>query len=779
LCEGAKVKGIDVMASGDFTHPAYFSEIRRDLGPSEDGTGLYSYGGMKFILSCEISLIYSGKLGPKRMHHLVLAPSLDVAAQINDELGKRGNLKSDGRPILGISSPEFADILPSISPEIAIIPAHCLLPGTEVQCNPKIKKIEKIMTGDLVYTHKGRKRKVTKTFKRSYKGDIYKIIPWYFSLGVATTPEHPVYAIKTVKNCSWTKGLVCKPTVSHLRVCYHHFYEQYKPQWVLARDIEKGDVLIYPRLNSEIVDLEKINLKRIFRGVEKDTSIPVNQDFCRLIGYYLAEGYSNGRDAVAFTFSPHECEYLEDVKKLMKSLFGVDGKQGKTKGDLIFYSRSVMWFFENLIYDFGSQRRAFAKRIPNWMLFLPLDKQAGLFLGWWRGDKGSTSSKLLANQMKMICLRLGIVPGIRVDTRADHSLRGKHTIADRKISAGYDNFIFNSLTFFEDKFDLLKKSEFKRFDYKRDIRHGWVDDDYIYMPVRKIEKTRYDGYVYNLEVEEDNSYLTDYAAVHNCWTPWFSIFGSKSGVDSVEQAFEDKADKIFALETGLSSDPAMNWMLSSLDKYSLVSNSDAHSPEKLGREANVFDLPAPSYRSIMDAIKTRKGFVKTYEFYPEEGKYHYDGHRDCKVLMSPWESKERKDICPVCRKKITVGVLHRVADLADRKFGFKPENSVPFQHIVPVTTVISKAIKKPETSVRVAEEYDKIIRFFGTEFAVYESDEARIRQGAAKEIADALIKVKSGGVRWIPGYDGVFGELVLDENAKATIDKKQRSLDDY
>ena len=388
LCEGAKVKGIDVMASGDFTHPAYFSEIRRDLGPSEDGTGLYSHGGIKFILSCEISLIYSGKLGPKRMHHLVLAPSLDVAAQINDELGKRGNLKSDGRPILGISSPEFADILLSISQEISIIPAHV-------------------------------------------------------------------------------------------------------------------------------------------------------------------------------------------------------------------------------------------------------------------------------------------------------------------------------------------------------------------------------------------------------WTPWFSIFGSKSGVDSVEQAFEDKADKIFALETGLSSDPAMNWMLSSLDKYSLVSNSDAHSPEKLGREANVFDIPEPSYRSIMDAIKTRKGFVKTYEFYPEEGKYHYDGHRDCKVLLSPWESKDRKDICPVCRKKITVGVLHRVADLADRKFGFKPENAVPFQHIVPLTTVISKAIKKPETSVRVAEEYDKIIRFFGTEFAVYESDDARIRQGAPKEIADAIIKVKSGAARWIPGYDGVFGELVLDENAKATIDKKQRSLDDY
>lgn len=265
------------------------------------------------------------------------------------------------------------------------------------------------------------------------------------------------------------------------------------------------------------------------------------------------------------------------------------------------------------------------------------------------------------------------------------------------------------------------------------------------------------------------------------WTPWFSIFGSNYGVNSVEEAFEDKADKILALETGLSSDPRMNWMISALDKYSLVSNSDAHSQDKLGREANVFELETLSYDSIIKAIKTRRGFVKTYEFYPEEGKYHYDGHRNCKVNITPWKATEYKNICPVCRKKLTIGVLHRVADLADRKHGFKPENAVPFQYIVPLKTVIAKALKKTEFTIAVKEEYLRLIRYFGNEFAVYEASDEQVKLATSPEIANALVRVNQGEVSWIPGHDGVFGELVLDDrkhkdNAK---DKKQRTLGEF
>ncbi len=266
----------------------------------------------------------------------------------------------------------------------------------------------------------------------------------------------------------------------------------------------------------------------------------------------------------------------------------------------------------------------------------------------------------------------------------------------------------------------------------------------------------------------------------HAWTPWFAIFGSKSGVDTVEEAFEEHSRHIHALETGLSSDPAMNWMLSSLDRYTLVSNSDAHSLGKLGREANVFELDKLTYRSLTESIRTRKGFVKTYEFYPEEGKYHYDGHRKCGVVMSPWEAKSRGNICPVCRRKLTIGVLHRVADLADRKPGFKPENAVPFDYIVPLVTVISKTIKKGENTMAVAEEYQKLIRYFGSEFAVFEAANDQLKLATSPEIAQSIIRVKEGRIRWMPGYDGVFGNLILDDTkSKAAVDRKQKSLGDF
>ncbi|MBU1166448.1 endonuclease Q family protein [Candidatus Micrarchaeota archaeon] len=283
-------------------------------------------------------------------------------------------------------------------------------------------------------------------------------------------------------------------------------------------------------------------------------------------------------------------------------------------------------------------------------------------------------------------------------------------------------------------------------------------------------------------VEELESISKDIAVIpSHVWTPWFAIFGSKSGVDSVEQAFEDKSDRIFALETGLSSDPQMNWMISVLDKYSLISNSDAHSLGKLGREANVLDIPEISFSAIINAIKTRKGFVKTFEFYPEEGKYHYDGHRKCNILWSPWESERHKNICSVCKRKVTVGVVHRIVDLADRKPGIKPEGAVPFQHIVPLVTIISKTIKKGEATQAVAEEYDRIIRYFGNEFAVFDATEEQLRLATSPEIASSIVKVQKGDVRWVPGYDGVFGELVLDGSkiSKNISDGKQKSLGDF
>ncbi len=262
------------------------------------------------------------------------------------------------------------------------------------------------------------------------------------------------------------------------------------------------------------------------------------------------------------------------------------------------------------------------------------------------------------------------------------------------------------------------------------------------------------------------------------WTPWFSVFGSKSGVNSIEEAFEDQTKHVDALETGLSSDPKMNWMVSSIDKYPLVSNSDCHSPQKIGREANLLELEELSYNNLTNAIKTGKGFLKTYEFYPEEGKYHYDGHRNCDVVFSPEETKKYGGICPVCKKELTIGVLNRVYELADRKYGEKKKNAVPFNYIVPLDKLLAKILKKGESSQVVKEEYMRIVKYFGSEFAVYEASEEKLLLATSKEVAEGISLVNKGKIYWRPGFDGEFGEFSFEKKEKGD-SKNQKTLTDY
>jgi len=203
------------------------------------------------------------------------------------------------------------------------------------------------------------------------------------------------------------------------------------------------------------------------------------------------------------------------------------------------------------------------------------------------------------------------------------------------------------------------------------------------------------------------------------WTPWFSLFGSKSGFDSIEECFEDYSRYIYAGETGLSSDPEMNWRLSALDRIALVSNSDSHSPKKIGREANVFDTEL-SYTSITEAIKQKdpQRFLYTIEFFPEEGKYHYDGHRNCGVRFEPEETKKYNGICPVCGRPLTVGVLSRVEKLADRPKGFKPENAIPYKSLIPLEEIIAEVLEAGVGTKEVEKEYNNLIEKFGSELDI-------------------------------------------------------------
>jgi uncharacterized protein (TIGR00375 family) len=255
----------------------------------------------------------------------------------------------------------------------------------------------------------------------------------------------------------------------------------------------------------------------------------------------------------------------------------------------------------------------------------------------------------------------------------------------------------------------------------------------------------------------------------HAWTPHFSIFGSNSGFDSPEECFGDQTPKIFSIETGLSSDPAMNWRWSKLDRFCLTSNSDAHSPSRIGREANVFK-DRINYKGLIDILKTKdkSNFLYTVEFFPEEGKYHWDGHRACKTALSPKESLATNNNCPVCGKKVTIGVMHRVEALADRLEGYVDPSSPSFKRMVPLCEIIGSALKISADSMTVEKEYFQIIKNLGNEFKILlEMQDSELKSGLPPRIAQGIMNVRGGRVDIQPGYDGEYGKVsVFKEGEK-------------
>ena len=278
----------------------------------------------------------------------------------------------------------------------------------------------------------------------------------------------------------------------------------------------------------------------------------------------------------------------------------------------------------------------------------------------------------------------------------------------------------------------------------------------------------------------------------HAWTTWWSIFGAFSGFDSVEECYKDQTKHVYAIETGLSSDPPMNWRISKLDKFCLMSNSDAHSPWiwRLGREFNVFDIKKLSYHEIIDAVKKRdkKRFLFTVEVSPEYGKYHYTGHRNCDVSLQPRDAIKLNNKCPKCGKKLTIGVLQRVEELADRPEGFILKDAIPYKSLLPLYEVISYVMGIDQLySKKVMEEQDKLIAKFGNELNVLlDAKKDELLKVTNAKIADAIIKTREGRVDFIAGYDGVYGKPIFDTFEDINMRKKDshaqkevKSLDDF
>ena len=267
----------------------------------------------------------------------------------------------------------------------------------------------------------------------------------------------------------------------------------------------------------------------------------------------------------------------------------------------------------------------------------------------------------------------------------------------------------------------------------------------------------------------------------HAWTPWFSVFGANSGFDSLEECYGEEVKHIFAIETGLSSDPEMNWRLSVLDNITLISNSDAHSPTRLGREANVFDCPL-NYREIVRAIreKDRKKFLFTLEFFPQEGKYHFDGHRNCGVIFSPPQTRANDYLCPVCKRRLTVGVMHRIEEMADRPEGFVPGNSIPSIHLIPLEEIIAESLAVGVGTKAVEAEYERMIKAGGSEFAVLlDMPPEELNRFTTSRVLEGIVRMRQGKVNIVPGHDGVYGKIRIfspEDRGEGEVSKEQMSL---
>ena len=272
-----------------------------------------------------------------------------------------------------------------------------------------------------------------------------------------------------------------------------------------------------------------------------------------------------------------------------------------------------------------------------------------------------------------------------------------------------------------------------------------------------------------LQIDPDNLFIPAHI-----WTPWFSMFGSKSGFDSIEEAFEELTPEIKAIETGLSSDPFMNWRLSGLDEITIVSNSDAHSPGKLGREANVLNCEL-SYQDIIQAIKTNdQRMLGTIEFFPQEGKYHYDGHRACQVCCKPSQTKKYQGLCPKCGQPLVLGVDYRVQELADRPEDYQPKKHKKVEYIIPLVEILGeiKNIKSPNSKA-IQLEYERLYSLFGDEFSILRKIPlAEIQAAGFSQLAQALKNMRQGQIHVQPGYDGVYGiiKVFADKDERQQVD---------
>ena len=741
LALGAKAKGITLLGTGDFTHPKWLAELREKLEPLSD-SALFTYGGRTWMLSAEVSTVYEQEGRTRKVHHLIYAPGFDEVAQLNDIIGRHGRLDSDGRPVLtGMDSAELAEAVTEVSSRVVVIPAHAWTPWfgvfgsrsgfdslkecykdqagkifaletglscyddqTEVLTKAGWKKFSGVSSQDSICTLNTESDRIeyqspTRTISSHYSGRMYRLKTKRVDLFV--TPNHNLLVTQFA-----TRGT--RPF--RLKTAE----EVFGKSKTFKKDAAwSGQSSTHFALPSARVRHGSRHYQGYREVREREFPIRIWVEF---LGWWVAEGHtSEGKGGDYNVILSNSNRRV--IKRFVK-LF-----------ELLGYKPSVL----------EPQAGRFQVRIRNYQLFSYLKK-----LGQSHEKFVPIEIKGLTKELLMVFLRSYLKGDGHVYGRTGKGLSATTTSPRLR----------------DDLQEIALKVGMSAY-YKLGARAG--------TPIRSLHSGKY-------------------KSSHDAWIVFFIRRGKTSVVPSLvkkgrqKESWESFDGRVYCLSVpnrvmyvrrnGIpvwcgNSDPEMNWRLSALDGLGLMSNSDAHSPNpwRLGREANVFDLPVPGYRELFDAVRGRDPtrFLYTVEVDPSYGKYHYSGHKKCGVSLAPGEAKGLGNRCPRCGKRLTVGVLQRVEELADRPEGFRLPGAVPFKRLLPLYEVISLAIGVNHLYAKsVLELQDKLIARFGNEFDVLvDVPEGDLAAVVPPRVARAIVGSREGRVKVVPGYDGVYGVPVF------------------
>lgn len=743
IAKFAKYKGINLVGSGDFTHPFWFSQLKEKLQELDSGfLKLKKGNGPYFILTAEISNIFTQNGKVRKIHTILLAPSFETVAKINERLTSLGNLYADGRPIFGLPIYDLAALILEIDSRCVLVPAHAWTPWFSIfgsnsgfdsieECFGKLSdQIYAIETGLSCYdeetevlTEGGWKKfshvtqedkfctlnvdteeieyqKPQKIYKSRYRGKMYRLKTKRVDLFV--TPNH---------NLLYAPADFRTPRRFRLKEASKLFGRSK----ILRKDgIWKGDMPRY-------FTLPKVTMRHGSKWhsgfrVKSAKKLPI-KPWLKFFGFWIAEGWaSEGKDGdynvcLAVQKSSLKAEMLKIIKELNYNPYS---------DDKIIRVRDYQLF--SYLKQFGRASQKYVplevKRLSKELLVLFLDYylqgDGHIYGRSGKGRSATTISTRLRDDLQEIALKTGDSAYYKL-----HYKKGTPfpALSQRKeYEQSTDSW---NIYFIRRNRHTIIPSEMKKYGRKE----GWVMD--------------YDGVVYCVSVPNRTVYIR------------------RNGIP---------------LWCG-NSDPPMNWRLSALDKISLISCSDAHSPQNIGRELTVFELENPSYDEIIESLKTKnpKKLLYTVEFFPEEGKYHFDGHRVCNVSFSPEKSKAHNNICPVCHKPLTIGVLHRVDDLADRQEVIKPEIFPGFKSLVGLLEIIAESIGQVKTSQKVLQEYLKLVNFYGSEFQILVDLPLEKLSQISPKILEGIKLVRQGKVKVEPGYDGVYGKVQVFSKVEAPL----------